>query len=80
LSAREIEIARLAAAGLSSDEIASGLYISTRTVDTYLGRVYGKLDVRGWTELKDHPQLAPRERSGRPTPLSSAGRARRSGR
>ena len=77
LTPRELEIARLAAAGLSSAEIAKGLYISTRTVETHLGRVYVKLDVRGRSELKDHPQLAPREVSAR---LSPTGRARRSSR
>ena len=75
LTARELEIARLAAAGLTSAEIAKGLYLSTRTVDTHLGRVYLKLDVRGRAELKDHPHLA----QGRPR-LRSTGPARRSAR
>jgi DNA-binding CsgD family transcriptional regulator len=75
LTDRELEIAQLAAAGLSSAEIARNLYLSTRTVDTHLGRVYGKLAVRGRAELKGHPKLA----QGRPR-LSSTGRARRSGR
>jgi DNA-binding CsgD family transcriptional regulator len=60
LTPRELEVARLAALGLSSAEIAKRLYLSTRTVDTHLGHVYVKLDIRGRTELKDHPQLLPR--------------------
>jgi DNA-binding CsgD family transcriptional regulator len=61
LTAREVEIARLAAAGLSSAEIAESLHLSTGTVDAHLGRVYGKLEVRGRAELKDHPLLVPRD-------------------
>jgi DNA-binding CsgD family transcriptional regulator len=80
LTAREVEIARLAAAGLSSAEIAESLYLSTGTVDTHLGRVYGKLDVRGRTELRGHPQLTPRDATALTHRLTAAGRARRSGR
>jgi DNA-binding CsgD family transcriptional regulator len=47
LTQREREIARLAAAGRSSPDIARLLDISTRTVDNHLGRVYAKLGVRG---------------------------------
>jgi DNA-binding CsgD family transcriptional regulator len=65
LTPRELEIARLAAMGLSSAEIAQRLYLSTRTVDTHLGHVYVKLDIRGRTELKDHPHLASRQDSAR---------------
>jgi DNA-binding CsgD family transcriptional regulator len=45
LTVREHEIARLAAAGLSSRDIAAQLHVSPRTVDTHLSRVYRKLGV-----------------------------------
>ncbi|MFJ6724592.1 LuxR C-terminal-related transcriptional regulator [Streptomyces sp. NPDC091281] len=45
LSDREREIAELAAAGLRSRQIAERLFLSPRTVETHLSRVYRKLDV-----------------------------------
>jgi DNA-binding CsgD family transcriptional regulator len=51
LTGRERQIARLAAAGLSSKEIADRLYLSSRTVDNHLMRVYAKLGVSGRAAL-----------------------------
>jgi ATP/maltotriose-dependent transcriptional regulator MalT len=51
LTAREREVALLAAAGRSSKEIADRLDLSTRTVDTHLGRVYRKLGITRRREL-----------------------------
>jgi DNA-binding NarL/FixJ family response regulator len=51
LSARELEIARLAAEGLSSKDIAERLYLSVRTVNNHLQSAYSKLGVSGRTEL-----------------------------
>ena len=45
LTAREAEVARLAADGLGDREIAARLYISRHTVSQHLKRVYRKLDV-----------------------------------
>jgi DNA-binding CsgD family transcriptional regulator len=45
LTPREREVAQLAAAGLSSREIADRLVVSVRTVDNHLQRVYLKLGV-----------------------------------
>lgn len=45
LSRREQEIAGLASTGMTSNEIAEALFLSTRTVDTHLGRIYRKLNV-----------------------------------
>ncbi len=47
LSARELQIARLAAAGQNNLEIALQLGIARETVKQTLRRVYSKLDVRG---------------------------------
>ena len=46
LTGREREIARLAATGSSTRDIAARLQLSPRTVDTHLSRVYHKLGVR----------------------------------
>ncbi|MFI5834940.1 LuxR C-terminal-related transcriptional regulator [Micromonospora sp. NPDC051300] len=51
LSEREWEIARLAADGLTSRAIAERLYLSTRTVENHLQRVYSKLGVTRRSEL-----------------------------
>jgi DNA-binding CsgD family transcriptional regulator len=51
LTPREREIALLAAAGLSSREIAERLVVSVRTVDNHLQRAYGKLGIAGRQEL-----------------------------
>jgi predicted ATPase/DNA-binding CsgD family transcriptional regulator/transcriptional regulator with XRE-family HTH domain len=45
LSAREAEVLRLVAEGLTNPQIADRLYLSPRTVDAHLQRIYRKLDV-----------------------------------
>ncbi|ROP28898.1 helix-turn-helix transcriptional regulator [Couchioplanes caeruleus] len=45
LTRREGEIATLIAAGRSNAEIAAELYLSVRTVETHVSRIYGKLGV-----------------------------------
>lgn len=51
LTAREREIASLAAARVRSREIAARLGVSVRTVDNHLGRVFRKLGVQSRDEL-----------------------------
>lgn len=46
LSARELEVARLVAAGRSSKEVASDLDLSTRTVEKHRANIMEKLGVR----------------------------------
>ncbi|MFR9779828.1 LuxR C-terminal-related transcriptional regulator [Micromonospora sp. MS34] len=52
LSEREWEVARLAAEGATSRAIAERLYLSSRTVENHLQRVYSKLGVAGRAELR----------------------------
>jgi pimeloyl-ACP methyl ester carboxylesterase/DNA-binding CsgD family transcriptional regulator len=47
LSAREREVMRLVAEGLSNEEIAERLFLSVRTVERHLSNVYVKLRVSG---------------------------------
>jgi DNA-binding CsgD family transcriptional regulator len=53
LSGREREVALLAAAGVASKDIAQRLFLSKRTVDSHLNRVYRKLGVTGREELSE---------------------------
>ena len=57
LTPRELEIATMAARGLSSKAIAGRLVVSVRTVDNALHQVYGKLAVNSRADLG--PLLAP---------------------
>lgn len=47
LSAREMDVLRLAAQGRSNDEIADALTLSARTVERHLSNVYSKLGLKG---------------------------------
>ncbi len=47
LSAREVEVLRLLADGLSNAEIGQKLFISVATVKVHTRSIYGKLDVKG---------------------------------
>lgn len=59
LSPRELQIARLASTGMSSRAIAERLFLSTRTIDNHLRRVYAKLNVGGRGELAAALRAAP---------------------
>jgi LuxR family maltose regulon positive regulatory protein len=47
LSERELEVLRLAAAGLSNQAIAEQLFLTVGTVKSHLHSIYGKLDATG---------------------------------
>jgi DNA-binding NarL/FixJ family response regulator len=51
LSAREMEVARVVAAGKSNKEVAAQLHISERTVKAHLGAIFEKLGVRDRVQL-----------------------------
>ncbi len=51
LTDREREIAELVSSGMTSVEIARRLFLSVRTVDTHLGRIYRKLGLQNRASL-----------------------------
>ena len=62
LTAQELQIAQLAAQGLSNREIGQRLYLSHRTISTHLYRVFPKLGITSRGELST--ALAPRSAGG----------------
>ena len=48
---RETEIVRMIALGQTSAEIAGGLHLSRRTVETYRARIHAKLGFKTRAEL-----------------------------
>lgn len=51
LSRREMEIATLVSAGRTNQQIASALTLSTKTVETYLARIFKKLSITSRTRI-----------------------------
>jgi DNA-binding CsgD family transcriptional regulator len=53
LTAGELRVARLAAAGRSNPEIAQGLFVTRRTVEVHLTNAYRKLGIRSRDQLRE---------------------------
>jgi DNA-binding CsgD family transcriptional regulator len=61
LTAAERRVTELAAGGMANKEIAETLFLSPRTVENHLSRVYRKLDIGSREELPDALAMAPAE-------------------
>jgi DNA-binding CsgD family transcriptional regulator len=54
LTAQELAVARLVAAGMSNRQVAAELFISIKTVQFHLTHIYSKLNLTSRTELAAH--------------------------
>ena len=51
LSQRELNIAEAVATGMTNGEVATVLFISRKTVENHLSRIYAKLQIRSRSHL-----------------------------
>jgi DNA-binding CsgD family transcriptional regulator len=56
LTTTELTVAQLVASGMTNREAAAELFVTVRTVESTLTRVYAKLGVRSRTQLAAHMQ------------------------
>ena len=51
LTPQELQVARLVVTGRANREVAEALFVSARTVESHLGRIYRKLGIRSRSQL-----------------------------
>jgi DNA-binding CsgD family transcriptional regulator len=62
LTPSEQRVAELAASGMTTRDVAATLFMSPKTVEANLGRIYRKLGIRSRVELGQHlrsPDMPP---------------------
>ena len=64
LTSQELQIAQLAAEGLSNREIGERLFLSHRTIGSHLYRIFPKLEITSRIELRDALATETREADG----------------
>src|SRR5205085_10613021 len=51
LTPQELQVALVVAQGATNREAGAALFLSPKTIDAHLGRIYRKLDIRSRTQL-----------------------------
>ncbi|MBV8928673.1 MAG: helix-turn-helix transcriptional regulator, partial [Mycobacteriaceae bacterium] len=64
LTASELQVAELVASGMTNRDVAAALFISPKTVEVNLTRVYRKLSIRSRAELGRRIDELKRNRTG----------------
>lgn len=72
LTPRQLEVATLAAAGMTNHQIAAHLYLGVRTVETYVGTALQALGLRRRSDLGTLPFAPPRARPSVPVDGSAS--------
>jgi DNA-binding CsgD family transcriptional regulator len=70
LTASELRIAEMAASGLTNQQVAEALFVTSKTVENHLGRVYQKLGIHSRDAITD--ALRPADPSATEPPTSFA--------
>jgi DNA-binding NarL/FixJ family response regulator len=60
LTPQEAQIARLVADGLTNPEVGAELYLSPRTVEWHLRKIFAKLGISSRRQLRPSPRTAAR--------------------
>ena len=76
LTERERDIAGLVSAGRSNKEVAASLFLSEKTIEHHLSRIYAKLGVRSRVELAARLECGVRRGSGLELGVEQPGDAR----
>ncbi|MFI2103498.1 AAA family ATPase [Isoptericola sp. NPDC019693] len=74
LTSQEAEIARLTAQGHTNPEIAAQLFLSPRTVEWHLRKIFAKLGVGSRKEIRDAIRWTLTDRPGGPAHATATGR------
>jgi DNA-binding CsgD family transcriptional regulator len=53
LTASELRIAEMVAGGLTNQQVAEALFVTSKTVENHLGRVYQKLGIHSRDAIAD---------------------------
>ena len=65
LTPQELQIARAVAGGKNNGEVSAALFVSRKTVEAHLTRIYRKLEIHSRVELtRVKPQIGPERFSG----------------
>jgi DNA-binding CsgD family transcriptional regulator len=64
LTASELRIAEMAASGLTNQQVAEALFVTSKTVENHLGRVYQNLGIHSRDAITDSLRAASTSATG----------------